>query len=29
MTDFSFMCDVTAMEMVKLDIEKQRHSLFY
>ena len=28
MTKFSFMCDEAAMEVVKLDIQKQRYSLF-
>ena len=28
MTKFNFMCDVVAMELVKLDIKKQRNSLF-
>ena len=28
MRKFGFMCDVAAMELVKLDIKKQRYSLF-
>ena len=28
MTKFSFMCDEAVMEVVKLDIQKQRYSLF-
>ena len=27
MTEFNFMCDMAAMEVVKLDIKKQRYSL--
>ena len=29
MTKFNFMFDVAAMGLVKLDIKKQRYSLFY
>ena len=29
MIEFNFMCDVSAMELVKLDMKKQHYSIFY